>query len=499
LPEVCADFYTGVLGNDDPSSVCSECEADYENFIIPFNSVTECQSFICTATCDDCDNGNLAEDFPTVYSDVQECRTTECPILCSDCAARWEEMPAEFSSVEECYEINCFASCSQFIHKIEPSAQFCRPIDEFYSIIDTPLRGDLYTNRDGGDIFAEDEATDDKLEDPEFYCTTTVEDGGNQTFELASCPFHPSSCGLQNEFIMTNGQSQTLELTDLTHDMSNVCTYKISSDNGAPGFNLESMLDGETFTSPGDSDSTRPKIAVSFIEYDLDLIEAFLDSTWPSNQMDAAHSDCAYSACRHGSLYARKLPGTDRSIPASEIMLQIQAKEMENELYYIKQRAVNDYNAANAGGTFEDAVFGGEDGLLRDIPIPTLYDGPSLENTESMGGFGFPTFGDYSIHNQKWSGYQSFGVLGQGTRDDLAISLDGEDKTRIMVVVLEHTWYWTIDNEEEFVNLEVGSYEWRDRSLFNLPARPDPQMVGDNAARMSLSALFALVVLMFVY
>lgn len=272
----------------------------------------------------------------------------------------------------------------------------------------------------------------------------------------------------------------------------------MSSDNGAPGFNLESSLEDLTNQS-GFGTAGVPKLAVSYIEYDLDLIEAFLDSSWPSNTMDAILGECAFSACRHGALYARKLPGTDRSIPASEIMLQIQAKEMENELYYLRQQAVNDYNAAYAGGSFEDAVFGGEDALLRDVPIPTLYDGPSLANTESMGGYGFPTFGDYHVHNKKWSGYKSFGVLGQGSRDDLSMSVDGLDKTRIMVVVLEHTPYWNIDNDEEFVNLELGSYEWRDRSLFAIPARPDPQMVGDSAARLSLSALFALVVLMFTF
>lgn len=388
-----------------------------------------------------------------------------------------------------CLLANCDASCSEFIHT---DRSYCRPIDEFYSIVESAhQRGEFFVLA-GGDKWDADATSDQNMADPDMYCTTTLTDGANMTLELASCPFFPATCGLENEFVFSNGQQQTLELTDLQHDMSNVCTYKISSDDGAPGFNLESTLTRK-------EDGTDYKMAVSWIEFDLDLIEAFLDSTWPSNTMDAVHSECAQSACRHGSLFARKLPGTDRSIPASEIMLQIQAKEMENELYYLKQRAVNDFNAANAGGSFEDVVFGGEDGLLRDIPIPTLYSGPSLDNTESMGGFGFPTFGDYDVHNQKWSGFKSFGVLGQGERDDLSMSIDGLDKTRIMVVVLEHRPYWIIDNDTEFVNLEVGSYEWRDRSLFAIPARPDPQMVGDSAARLSLSALFALVVLMFVY
>jgi hypothetical protein len=315
------------------------------------------------------------------------------------------------------------------------------------------------------------------------------------TLELASCPFYTETCGAANEFTLARGQSRLLELTNLKHDMSGVCNYKISSDTGAPGFNLESNLDG-IYSNVAEDEY---KIALSWIEYDLDLIEAYLDSTWPANTMDAIQEECSHSACRHGSLFARKIPGTNNSIPASEIMLQIQSKEMENEIYYLKQRAVNEYNAAQSSGSFEDVIFGAEGNLLRDVPIPTLYDGPSFDNTETLGGYGFPTYGQYQIHNKKVSGFKSYGVLGQGARDDLSLSSDGLDKTRIMVVVLEHAPYWRINNDNEFVNLEVGSYEWRDRSLFNIPARPDPQMVGDMAAKLSLSALSALVMLMFVY
>lgn len=72
------------------SSLCSECADSYDNFLLPFNSISECQEFTCEAVCTDC-AAEFATAFTQVYGGEDDCIMAECPVACGDCQSRFEE------------------------------------------------------------------------------------------------------------------------------------------------------------------------------------------------------------------------------------------------------------------------------------------------------------------------------------------------------------------------------------------------------------------------
>jgi hypothetical protein len=164
-----------------------------------------------------------------------------------------------------------------------------------------------------------------------------------------------------------------------------------------------------------------------WVEYDLEEVAAHGDSTWPSLEQEFhGPYNCPHDNCKQGDLYARVKEidnGTDVKVTAQDILHQLREKRHDNNLYIIQQNGVNTFNDENP--TAEP---------MKNLPLPDPYTGDTFENTESAGGFGMPTVGNWWSHPFTQAMYKPYGTMGQGFSSEMSLVFDTSDRNRIMLL-----------------------------------------------------------------
>lgn len=209
---------------------------------------------------------------------------------------------------------------------------------------------------------------------------------------------------------------------------------------------------------------------VTWVEYDYNTANLWQDTTWPDIHEVPAIGICD-GGCAQGDLWRRETEDGEM-VSASSIISALEAKRQEIDMYMLlleghmlveeatpwglddlwegsgmkgmmgyddeesdddeDDHHMDEYGMCNHGrGKMGKNIF-------EDHPTaPMQYDGPSFDNTITVGGYGSLTSGVYSL-GPKNSGFKAQGSLGQGA-DGLGAALDTSEKDRYMIVTITST------------------------------------------------------------
>jgi len=241
---------------------------------------------------------------------------------------------------------------------------------------------------------------------------------------------------------------------------------------------------------------------ISWIEYDVDEVSTYGDTNLPAfDQQFHGSYNCDRQNCKQGDLYARTKEeenGTTVKVTPRDILNQLQDKRHENELYIIQQNGVNTFNDANP--TAEP---------MKNLPLPDPYTGDTFENTDSLGGYGTPTAGNFWHHTYQKMQYKPFGTMGQGYKKDKSLVLDTSDEERVMLVTIkiidsiqndEDDWddsdtyeNWNCYNDGDYTYFNLGAYPFQpfDMNDFRVPSQADAKSatLTDGASALAAGSL----------
>ena len=314
---------------------------------------------------------------------------------------------------------------------------------------------------------------------------------------VAACPFIENSCSNQREYQFHTNEEETIDLVNL--DSHHVCTYKIDASTGAPGFNFYQNFGGQKWEEE--------RIIVSWVEYDLSNVAMTLEyGAWPVPATQIYELKCG-SNCAQGALPPRAVVdenGHSMQYDSERLLNDLDEQIHLYNIYNTRVEIIREFNANVPN----------EDDKLAMPSLPAEYTGYTFEESSNLGGFGHPTSGMYDTHEQDWSGFKPYGAFGQGERDDLSVSLDDNNRARVMLVTInpqasmlettgDATWFdYDIENylgapgwsqTNETVSLKVGQYSFRPTLEFDPPTQEMAVSV-DGARTLMALAIAAPVV-----
>lgn len=236
---------------------------------------------------------------------------------------------------------------------------------------------------------------------------------------MAACPFVENFCSIKRDYHFHMDMEDTIDLTNM--DSHHVCTYKIETHSGAPGFNYYQSFGGQLHEEK--------RIIVSWVEYDLHHVAMSLDyGPWPVPSTETYKLECG-SNCAQGSLAPRAVIDDDGHAMQydSERMINDIADHIhEINVYNTQVKNIQEINANLP-----------QDSEQIELPVaPEPYDGYTFGSSSNLGGFGYPTSGAYNVTDDKWMGYKPYGANGQGSRNDLGVTFEDHHVDRVMLVTL---------------------------------------------------------------